>query len=182
MLKKLIPTYYYKSIYEVPYAKLYAEGIRLILTDLDNTLISYKETKPSEELIQWYNEMKNIGFELIIVSNSRKDRVMNFSNELNCKYVKFSTKPLKRGMKKALKISSRVYKPSEVLFLGDQIMTDVFGANRMKFTPVLIEAVDKKTDTFFTRTNRKIESFCLKKIEKKFPKEFDEVLKEYCRR
>lgn len=182
MLKKLIPTYYYKSIYDVPYAKLYADGIRLILTDLDNTLISYQETKPSKELIQWFKEIKNMGFELLIVSNSRKDRVMNFSNDLDCKYVKFSTKPLKRGMKKALKLASRAYNSEEVLFLGDQLMTDVFGANRMKFTSALIEAIDKKTDTFFTRTNRKIENFCLKRIEKKYPNEFDDVLREYCRR
>ena len=50
MLKKLIPDYYFKSIYDIPYTQLYENGIRLILTDLDNTLISYKETLPNETL------------------------------------------------------------------------------------------------------------------------------------
>ena len=63
MIKKLIPDYYFKTINDIPYTKLYEEGYRLILTDLDNTLISYKEKEPTEELFKWKEEVENIGFE-----------------------------------------------------------------------------------------------------------------------
>ncbi|MDE6407074.1 MAG: hypothetical protein K2K50_00515, partial [Anaeroplasmataceae bacterium] len=75
MLKKLIPNDYYKTIEDIPYNKLYADGFRLILTDLDNTLISYLEKEPTDVLFEWKKRIEEIGFEIIIVSNSRKDRV-----------------------------------------------------------------------------------------------------------
>ena len=79
MIKKLIPDYYFKSVYDIPYDKLYEKGIRLILTDLDNTLISYSEELPNEKLFDLKNKLTEMGFELIIVSNSRKNRVDKFS-------------------------------------------------------------------------------------------------------
>ena len=71
MIKKLIPDYYFKSIYDIPYETLYSEGIRLLLLDMDNTLISYKETLPSDNLKELKKRLENMGFELILVSNSR---------------------------------------------------------------------------------------------------------------
>ena len=65
MLKKFIPDYCFKSIYEIPLSKLYADGIRLILTDLDNTLISYLDAMPNDNLIKWRDEVIKTGFELI---------------------------------------------------------------------------------------------------------------------
>lgn len=180
MLKKLIPNYYFKSIYDIPYDTLYAEGIRLILTDLDNTLISYKETMPNDALFDWVKKIKECGFELVIVSNSRKTRVTNFANALDVPCVKFSTKPLKRGIKKAIrKVATKRYAKNEIILLGDQLMTDIFGANRMKINSILIEAIDKKTDTFPTRFNRGLENHFLKKIKKKYPEAYQTYFLEY---
>jgi len=180
MIKKLIPDFYYKSIYEIPYNKLYEDGIRLILTDLDNTLISYKETMPNEKLLEWKRSLIDMGFEIVIVSNSRKDRVTNFADALGVKCVKFSTKPLKRGIKKAYKkVAKQKYEKEQIILLGDQLMTDVFGGKRCKLTVGLVHAIDKKTDTFPTRFNRRLENHFIKKIKKKLPDKYNEVLKEY---
>lgn len=180
MIKKLIPIYYFKSIYDIPYQELYDSGIRLLLADMDNTLISYKETLPSDKLINLKKEIEEIGFELILVSNSRKNRVDTFANAFNIKYVKFSTKPLKRGIKKAIKkVASKKYEKNEILLLGDQLMTDIYGGSRCKIKTALIEAIDKNTDISTTRFNRKLERFFLKRIKKKYPKEYDLKLKEY---
>lgn len=180
MIKKLIPDYYFKSIYDVPYDKLYADGIRLILTDLDNTLISYAQTMPDDKLFEFKNRLINMGFELILVSNSKKERVDNFAKAFNCPYVKFATKPLKRGLKKAVKkVAKGNYSKDQIILLGDQLMTDVFGAKRFKIKVALIEAIDKNTDIKTTRFNRKLENFFLKRIKKKLPDLYNERLKEY---
>lgn len=180
MLKKLIPDYYFKSVYEIPYKKLYDEGIRLILTDLDNTLISYKETMPKEELFKLKKDIEDMGFEFILVSNSRKERVDNFARAFDIPYVKFSTKPLKRGIKKAInKVAKNRYNNNEIILLGDQIMTDIFGGNRCKLKTALIQAIDKGTDIGPTRINRKLENFFLKRIKKKYPEEYKNKLAEY---
>ncbi len=165
--KNIIPDDYVSSIFDIDYNKLYSNGKRLILTDLDNTLISYKATEPTDELYKWKSELEGMGFEIIIVSNSGKSRVKHFANMLGLKYVNLSTKPLKRGFKKALKIASSKYKKEEVVVLGDQLLTDVYGAKRMKFSMILVKAIDKKTERLVTKHNRKNEDKMLKKVRKK---------------
>ena len=58
-------------------------------------------------------------------------------------------------------------------------MTDIYGGARCKIKTALIEAIDKNTDISTTRFNRKLERFFLKRIKKKYPKEYDLKLKEY---
>ena len=165
--KNIIPDDYVSSIFDIDYNKLYSNGKRLILTDLDNTLISYKATEPTDELYKWKSELEGMGFEIIIVSNNGKKRVKHFANMLGIKYVNLSTKPLKRGFKKALKIASTKYKKEEVVVLGDQLLTDVYGAKRMKLSMVLVKAIDNKTERLVTKHNRKNEDKMLKKVCKK---------------
>ena len=101
-----------------------------------------------------------MGFEVIIVSNSRKHRVEHFANILGLPFVKFAKKPTKLGMKKALKIASRKYELNEIVEIGDQVMTDVFASRRMKVLTILVKAIDRKTEVFTTKVNRKLEKFC----------------------
>jgi len=180
MIKKLIPDYVFKTIYDIPLEKLYEDGIRLILTDLDNTLISYAETLPHERLFEWKKKIEELGFEFILVSNSRKDRVDKFAKAFDIPYQKFSTKPLKRGIKRAMKkIATKKYDKNQVLLIGDQLMTDILGAKRCKIKAGLIHPVDKSSDIKATRLNRKMEQFFLKRIKKKMPDVYNEKLKEF---
>ncbi len=181
MIKKLIPSCYYKTINDIPYNKLYENGFRLILTDLDNTLISYLEKEPTLELFNWKKMVEEIGFEIIIVSNSRKERVKNFANSLGLKYVKFAKKPTKLGLKKALRIASHKYALSEVVEIGDQLMTDVYGSRRLGLYTILVKAIDKKTEILPTKINRKLENHFLMKIQKKYPKLYASALVDYVR-
>lgn len=178
--KHFIPSLYVNTIFDIDYNKLYEDGIRLILTDLDNTLISYKETDPLEAQYDWVKKMKEIGFEIIIVSNnSHKDRVSHFAKLLDIKYLNFALKPTKIGMKKALKMANKKYEPDEVIALGDQLMTDILVANRMKFHSILVKAVDRKSDILPTRINRKLERHVLKVLRKKNSESYKEKLSAY---
>ena len=178
--KHFIPSLYVNTIFDIDYNKLYEDGIRLILTDLDNTLISYKETDPLEAQYDWVKKMKEIGFEIIIVSNnSHKDRVSHFAKLLDIKYLNFALKPTKIGMKKALKMANKKYEPEEVIALGDQLMTDILVANRMKFHSVLVKAVDRKSEILPTRINRKLEGHVLKVLKKKETESYNEKLLQY---
>lgn len=177
---KFVPSLYVNTVFEIDYNKLYESGIRLILTDLDNTLISYKESNADEKLMKWIKDRKNDGFEVIIVSNnSNKERVLSFAKELDIKSVSVAMKPLKRGVKKALKLASRKYDNSEVVAIGDQLMTDVFSANRMNFSSVLVKAIDRKTEKWTTRFNRKLELHVIKRIRKKYPELYEERIEIY---
>ncbi len=178
--EKFIPTIYKETVFDVDYNKLYEKGIRLILTDLDNTLVSYKDDEVNDKLLNWLRDRKNEGFEIMIISNnSSETRVKGFANKLGIKYLSRAMKPLKGGFKKVLKKATRKYSPNEIVAIGDQLMTDVFAANRMNYTSILVKAIDRKTEKWTTRFNRILESHVLRRIEEKHPKLFEECLKVY---
>ena len=178
--KKFLPTLYKDNIYEIPFRSLFDDGKRLILTDLDNTLISYKEKNSNEKLDELIANLKEMGFEIIIVSNNnKKKRVKSFAEHFNVKYLHFALKPFKFGYKRALKMASKKYKTEEVITIGDQLLTDIFSSNRMKFTSILVEAIDRKTEIITTRINRFIEKHVMKVLKKKEKAKYDEVLAIY---
>ena len=178
--EKFIPTIYKETVFDVDYIKLYEKGIRLILTDLDNTLVSYKDNDVNDKLLNWLEQRKTEGFEIVIISNnSSETRVKEFASKLGIQYLSRAMKPLKFGFKKVLKKASRNYSPSEVVAIGDQLMTDVFAANRMNYTSILVKAIDRKTEKWTTRFNRILERHVLRKIEEKHPQLFEECLRVY---
>jgi HAD superfamily phosphatase (TIGR01668 family) len=178
--QKFIPTIYKETVFDVDYIKLYESGIRLILTDLDNTLVSYKDNEVNDKLMKWLEERKREGFEIIIISNNSSEvRVREFAEKLGIEYVARAMKPLKCGFKRVLKKATRKFSPNEVVAIGDQLMTDVFAANRMNYTSILVKAIDRKTEKWTTRFNRILESHVLRRIKEKHSKLFEECLKEY---
>ena len=86
-------------------------------------------------------------------------------------------KPLKFGFNKALKKAQS--NKSETVLIGDQLMTDVFGAHRFGITAILVKSVKRKSDRKITQMNRKIERFVLKKIKKRYPSLYEERLDTY---
>ena len=177
---KFITTIYKETVFDVDYSKLYEQGIRLILTDLDNTLVSYKDSEVTPKLLNWVNSLKEQGFEIMIVSNnSSETRVKEFAHKLDIKYVAKAHKPLKSGFKKILKQSKNKYSSNEIVAIGDQLMTDVFAANRMNYTSILVKAIDCKTEKWTTKINRKLERHVLKRLKRKHNELYLENLKVY---
>ena len=178
--EKFIPTIYKETIFDVDYIKLYEKGVRLILTDLDNTLVSYKESLVDDKLAKWIMDRKNEGFEVMIISNnSSVERVKQFALKLDILYLARAYKPLKCGFKRILKKASRKYRNDEIVAIGDQLMTDVFAANRMNYTSILVKAIDRKTEKWTTKFNRALETHVLKRIEKKHPELYEQNLRVY---
>lgn len=179
-LRKYIPNQFAESIEEIDFFWLYEQGIRLLLIDIDNTLASYKTLLPTEENLKLVENLKKIGFEVILISNNSYKRVSAFTKPFNdVAFVHAALKPLKRGYKKALKKANKTYKKEEVATIGDQLMTDVKGTNKMGFYSILVKPIARKTDVFTTKINRFFENKKLKKIKKKYPKEYEETLKDY---
>ncbi len=174
-IKKLIPNFYVKSIYDIDFNKLYDENKRLILTDLDNTLVSYDTLIANEELINFIDNLKKIGFEIIIVSNNSKKRVKKFALSVNLKYYSRCLKPFSFKLKKAMKN----YKKEEVIVLGDQLLTDVYSAKKIHLDVILVKAIKRKTEKWTTKNNRRMERKVLNKINKKEPEIYTKILKEY---
>lgn len=142
---------------------------KVIISDLDNTLISWDSKKDTKELNRWLKKMKRAGFDIIVVSNNTEERVKEFCESLNLKYVAEAKKPLTVGFKKALHKLNR--KPEEAIILGDQVLTDVFGAKSFGAMSVLVKPISK-TDAFKTRINRFFEGLIIQNLKRRkaFPK------------
>lgn len=181
MYKKVTPKYYARTILDIDYDLLLEQGIKALFFDLDNTLIPYDINVVTGEYKAFIEELAK-KFKIVILSNSRKPRVSNAVKELiDIPYISFAKKPLKFGFKKALKKAN--VKKEEACAIGDQLMTDVLGANRTKLkASILVYPIKKRSDHILTRTNRRIERYFIRKIKRKTPDKYDEVLKDYVER
>ena len=163
-MNNFIPDIYVKNIFAIDYKKLKKDGIKCILFDLDNTLAPIGEDKPSKDVQELFAYLDDLNIKAIILSNSSKKRVAPFKEVLNVDSSCMSAKPFKRKYKKVLKMFR--YEFSEVAAVGDQILTDVFGANRCGITSIFVDKL-KDEDKFFTKINRFIEKRILNSLKKK---------------
>lgn len=161
-MMKIKPDMYKKSIYDIDYEKLKKMGKKYIFFDVDNTLISYLENKPTKENKKLFSKLNKMGFKCFLFSNSHSNRIKPFIDELGVEAYIGSMKPLKKNYKKVLK----KYSKDECVFIGDQIMTDVIGAKRNGLFVIFLDKINDD-EPIYTRFWRFFESFILKKYNKK---------------
>lgn len=139
------------------------KGITTILLDIDNTLESNYTLDPSETCIRRINWLKSEGFLIIIYSNNTTKRVERFCKDLDVEWYAWSAKPLNFVYHKILK--KHKLKRSEVLTIGDQLLTDVLGTKKAGLTSIYVRPFTDKEE-FYTRFNRNIERFIFKHVIK----------------
>ncbi len=161
---KIYPRLYCKNILEVTPEILKENNIKALILDVDNTLLDF-DLKIIDGLENWGKVMKENKIKCIILSNSNKEtKVKMVADLLGIEYIKFAMKPLKRGFKMAQK---KLEIPNEnIAAIGDQIFTDVIGANRMKMFSILVKPLAEK-DLWMTRFKRPIEELVIKNYLKK---------------
>lgn len=136
----LIPRGVYPAVLDIQPAALKAKGIKLVLADLDNTLVPYKVPEPTPEVVAWKEALEAEGIQLFLLSNSRKpNRARHFAEVLGIPYQGHSGKPKRGGYFRALERMG--CKAEEAVMVGDQIFTDILGANRAGVIPLMVEPI-----------------------------------------
>ena len=158
-----IPDVYQQSVFTINYKKLKKNGIKCLLFDLDNTLMPYKATEPSKRIKELFNVLER-DFKLIILSNSSKDKLRPYKEKLNVDTAYKCFKPLKKKYLKIMELYN--YKETEIACIGDQILTDILGANRMGLTSILVNRISSY-ETLPTRINRSFEKIILNILSRK---------------
>ena len=158
-----IPDIYAQSIYTINYKKLKKNGIKCLIFDLDNTIASYKDEYPSKQLKELFASLEK-DFKVIIMSNSTKNRLRPFKEKLNVDTAYLSKKPLKGKYKKIMELYK--LQDKHIACIGDQLITDILGANRLNLTSILVNRI-AKYEPFRTRFNRFFEKFILRKFARK---------------
>lgn len=152
------PTKIFSKISDIPLELLREWGIKAILFDIDNTIAPSDDDNLCDDAVSWLAKAKELGFKLFIVSNGRPCRVKKASKKLgNIGYIWPSAfKPLRFGFMLAAKKLGVA--PSECTMIGDQIFTDIKGANLCGMNTILVDPVDPSTDGFFAKRKRKHEA------------------------
>lgn len=160
----LYPDKYVKNATEFNLNCIRENEIKGIILDVDNTLIDYYKNL-LEGVEEWCKTLKKEGIQFCIASNSnKKQKVEMVAKKLEIPYVFFAKKPLKIGLKQAKEILG--LEEHEIAVIGDQIFTDILGANRCKMYSVLVDPIEEK-DIFITIIKRPIEN-CIKKRYEKY--------------
>ncbi len=158
------PDIYEQSIFNINYKALKKSGIKCLLFDLDNTLAPIKSTMPGIKEKELIEGLKDMGFKVIIISNSGKTRLEPFKEGFNVDTAANSKKPFKKKYQKIQKMFK--FQDNEIAAIGDQLMTDILGANRMGFTSILVNPISRE-DFFVTKFNRFLEKIIMKKLNNK---------------
>lgn len=143
MFQKFYPSEYYTSTYVIDFAEYYKKGYRGILFDIDNTLVPHN-APATEEAIGLIHRLKEIGFGICLVSNNKEPRVAEFNKPLDIKYIYKAGKPKRAGYQKAMQLLGT--DTTNTLFVGDQLFTDLWGANNTGITSLLVKPIDKKEE------------------------------------
>jgi len=143
MFQRFYPKRVADSSYVIDYEKLYTEGYRGILFDIDNTLVKHG-ADATPQAIALFTRLKRIGFQTCLISNNSEMRVNRFNKEIKTNYIYKANKPSTKNYRKATKImGTRI---DNTVFVGDQLFTDVYGANRVGMMTYLVKPINPKEE------------------------------------
>lgn len=137
----LIPNRVFPSVLDIDSSFLAQRGITLLLADLDNTLARYGQPEPDDPILEWRKALRTAGVDLFLLSNSRKPpRVTHYSKVLDVPYLGHAGKPKIAGFLTAMEQMGRM--PRETAMVGDQLFTDILGANRAGVLALMVEPIE----------------------------------------
>lgn len=143
MFEKFFPDRYVASTYVIDFEKLYKNGIRGLIFDIDNTLVPHG-APADERAIRLFKRLKEIGFSCCLISNNQEKRVRTFNEPIQVDYVYNAHKPSTKNYKKAMEIMGTDV--SDTVFVGDQLFTDVWGAKRTGIPSILVRPIHPKEE------------------------------------
>ena len=136
----LMPTIQAKQLTVLTAPMLAKRGIRLLMLDFDNTIVPYTTSVPTKAVEVWLRQMNQSGIQLCVVSNSHNSRVKVFCEKYGLDCITHAKKPFSKGIRQCL--ARYQISAGQSALVGDQIFTDVLGANCAGVNAILVQAID----------------------------------------
>jgi HAD superfamily phosphatase (TIGR01668 family) len=133
--KNLYPDAYVEDVFSIDYQGLFASGYRGIVFDIDQTLVphGFDSTAEVDDL---FRSLRAQGFQTLLLSNNSEERIQRFIRNIDTLYIHDAQKPKTGGYLKAVEMMG--LSRSEVVFIGDQILRDIYGAKRSGLASILV--------------------------------------------
>lgn len=143
MLEQFYPKEEMESAYVIPYERLYERGIRGVIFDVDNTLVPHGEPA-DERALELFSRLHQMGMKTCLLSNNKEPRVSSFAAQVKSQYIYKGGKPGVKGYEKAMELMGT--DRESTVFVGDQVFTDVYGANRAGIYSFLTAPIHPKEE------------------------------------
>lgn len=157
MLQKFYPDLYVDSTYQIDFDQLYQDGYRGLIFDIDNTLVTHG-APANEQAKQLFAHLKELGFSCCLLSNNKEPRVKMFNDDVQVNYIFDAHKPSVENYRRAMELMHT--DETDTVFIGDQIFTDIFGANRTGIPTILVKKIHWKEEIQII-LKRRLESIVL---------------------
>ena len=151
----LYPTLYRRRVTDITLQDLEMLGVKGLLLDVDNTLTTHGSQHLSEEVAAWLRAMQEAGVKLTVVSNSWEWRVAPFAQKIGLRHTSLSCKPSPIGFWRGARRMG--LKCRECAAVGDQVFTDILGANLGGVPCILLDPIEKETGKPFLQLRRRWE-------------------------
>ena len=159
----LVPEYRFERFNDVTVDFLLSIGVKGVLLDIDNTMEPYENSIPGDHVISWIHSLHSAGIKTAIISNNEWERVNLFNEQLGLPAYAKAGKPFKKNLLRAM--NDIETDREHTIFIGDQILTDVWAAHNAGIRAILVPPISDKKD-LFTKFKRLLEKPILKKYEK----------------
>jgi len=145
------------STYAIDFKRYYNMGYRGILFDIDNTLVPHG-APATKEAVAMFKDLRTMGYKTCLISNNKEPRVKSFAERVHSRYIYKANKPSRKSYNKAFDIMGT--NRENTLFVGDQLFTDVYGANRVGMYTILVKPIHPKEEIQIV-LKRKLEKIVL---------------------
>ena len=143
MFEKFYPGEWMTSTYDIDFESLYEDGYRGVIFDIDNTLVPHGAPADARA-VALFDRLKKIGFSCCLLSNNQIGRVKSFNDCVGVQFIENAHKPSTRNYKKAMELMHT--DRTNTIFIGDQLFTDVYGANRTGIRTILVDPIHPKEE------------------------------------
>ncbi|MCF0245813.1 MAG: YqeG family HAD IIIA-type phosphatase [Ileibacterium sp.] len=139
----LKPDYYIQNFKTIDLSRLKAQGIRLLLCDIDNTLTAFDSSSADLDVQKFIRDVEEAGIQVALMSNNVAKRTDDFAKNNGVKKVySFSLKPFPFTFKKAMKQYKTT--PDQTAIIGDQLFTDILGGNLSGLYTILSAPISER--------------------------------------
>lgn len=163
LLQSFYPDERSGTAYDIDYRGWYEKGKRALLFDIDNTLVPHG-APADDKAIALFRELHDMGYKICLISNNKEPRVKSFADRVGARYLWKAGKPSPRGYESACAMMQVT--PEQTLFVGDQLFTDIWGANRAHIDTVLVDPIHPKEEIQIV-LKRRLEWIVLKAYERR---------------
>ena len=143
LFETFYPDTWVDSTYQIDFDELYKKGYRGLIFDIDNTLVPHGEPA-NERAKALFAHLKELGFSCCLLSNNQLERVQMFNRDVQVHYIEDAHKPSRKNYLKAMELMHTDL--SNTMFIGDQLFTDVYGANRVGLYSFLVKPIHPKEE------------------------------------